>query len=268
MVFIHGLWLHATSWQPWVEHFTKRGFAPLAPAWPGEPPTVEEARRHPEAAAEPGLDGIIDHYTRIVRSLNDQPVIIGHCLGGLIAQKLIGANLACAAIAIAPTQIKGAALSRSCAELSSTIPLLNDPENVSRPVSLSAEQFRYVFANAVTPEESAALFDCYAVPSPSRPFFELAFANGTRETRTAVDTSNSTRGPLLLISGQEDRLVPDFITRAAYKLYGDSTAVTELKQFADRAHCLTIDSGWRTIADYASTWLTHHGIPTAGPRSY
>ncbi|MFF7190402.1 alpha/beta hydrolase [Streptomyces sp. NPDC008222] len=264
LIFIHGLWLHATSWQPWVEHFTRQGFAPLAPGWPGEPATVEEARRHPEAVAELGLDDITDHFTRIVRSLNDAPVIIGHDLGGLIAQKLIGVNLARAAVAIAPAQIKGVPLPQSYTQRCSKFPLLSNPTNVSRTVPISAEQFRYAFANGVTPEESATLFQGHTVPSPGRPFFELTSAEGGGDTRTAVETRNGSRGPLLLISGQEDRLVPDFLTRAAYKLYGDSTAVTELKQFADRAHCLTIDSGWRTIAAYTSTWLSRHGIPSAG----
>jgi non-heme chloroperoxidase len=262
LVFIHGLWLHSTTWQPWIELFDRWGFESHAPAWPGEPATVEEARQRPEASAEVGLNDVTDHYARIVRSLNDPPVVIGHCLGGLIAQKLVCANLARAAVAIAPTQMTGTLL-RRCSKLWQRLPT---PESPSQAVSLSAEQFRFAFANSITPEEASALFGCHAVPSPGRLLLELAIANSAGDTRTAVDTSNSRRGPLLLISGQEDRLVPDVVTRATYKLYGDSAAVTDLKQFADRAHCLTIDSGWRTVADYAAAWLGRQDLSAGGPR--
>jgi len=46
-VFIHGLWLHASSWGPWLELFQEAGYAPTAPGWPGDPDTVEESRRDP-----------------------------------------------------------------------------------------------------------------------------------------------------------------------------------------------------------------------------
>ncbi|MEU1598507.1 alpha/beta hydrolase [Streptomyces sp. NPDC005708] len=263
LLFIHGPWLHATSWQPWIEHFTQRGYAPIAPGWPGQPPTVEAARRHPEAVAELELDDITDHYTRIARLLPAPPVIIGHSVGGLIAQKLLGHNLAQAAIAIAPAPINGVPVPRSPTHACSNPPQLNDPYTISQPITLTAEQFRHAFAHTLTPEESAALFVSHTVPAPNRHLLEPAFANGTTDTRTAVDTNNTTRGPLLLISGQEDRLVPDITTRTTYKLYGDSTAITELKQYPDRCHSLTIDSGWHTIADHISTWLTRHYTPTA-----
>ena len=37
VVFIHGLWLYATSWGPWVELFHEAGYEPTAPGWPHEP---------------------------------------------------------------------------------------------------------------------------------------------------------------------------------------------------------------------------------------
>ncbi|MFD0502318.1 alpha/beta fold hydrolase [Streptomyces chiangmaiensis] len=213
-----------------------------------------------EAVAVVGLDDVVHHYARIVRSFDTEPVMVGHSIGGLIVQRLIGMNLGRSAVAIAAAPIKGVQLGSAFAHLCAKLPAFSDPDICARLPELSAEQFRYVIANAVTEVESACLFERYAIPSPGRTLFDAAYANSARNCRTSVRTDNATRGPLLLISGQEDCLVPDAITRAVYKLYGDSRAVTELKQFVDRGHSMIIDGGWRAVADYTLTWLAHVGV--------
>jgi alpha-beta hydrolase superfamily lysophospholipase len=87
-------------------------------------------------------------------------------------------------------------------------------------------------------------------------------ANATPRARaaTAIDTGKADRAPLLIISGGADRTVPDTVTRTAYKMYGKSAAVTEFREFADRGHSLTVDSGWREVAQTALDWLTRQGI--------
>jgi pimeloyl-ACP methyl ester carboxylesterase len=259
VVFIHGLFLHASSWQPWVDLFAAKGYAPLAPGWPGEPPTVADARRDPQAVAGIGMEEVTTHYADIIRNLDQAPVVIGHSFGGLIAQKLLAQDLARAAVAIDPAQIKGVkALPFS--QLRAGFPVLANPRNKKRAVSLTAAQFRYGFGNALTAEESDALFERHTIPSPGRPLFEGAFANFSKNSPAKVATDNDGRGPLLLISGQADHTVPDVVTRAAYKLYGDSRAVTELKQFPDRGHCLTVDHGWRTVAEFTLGWLARQRL--------
>ena len=259
VVFLHGLWLHASSWHPWLDLAAAHGYAPLAPGWPGEAATVEETRRHPEEVAGFGIDDVTAHYADTIRSLDGPPVLIGHSFGGLIAQKLLGAGLARAAIAIDPAQIKGVR-ALPAAQLRAGLPVLGNPANRRRAVSLTPAQFAYGFGNALSREESDDLHARFTVPSPGRPLFEAAFANVTRTSPAAVATRNAARGPLLLISGQAVRTVPDVVTRSAYKLYGDSPAVTELKQFPDRGHSLVIDHGWPVVADYALHWLARQGI--------
>ncbi|OHV28976.1 MULTISPECIES: alpha/beta hydrolase [Pseudofrankia] len=262
VVFIHGLWLHAASWRPWADRFAVHGYAPAMPGWPGEPDTVDAARSDPRAVAGLGIDDVATHYAAIVRDLPVAPVLIGHSFGGLIAQKLLGLGLGLAAVAIAPAPIKGVR-PLPFAQLRSALPALANPANRRRSVSLTATQFRYGFGNAVSSTESDELFGLWAIPSPGRPLFEAAVANLRRASPAAVDTGNASRGPLLLISGQEDRTVPDVVTRAAYKLYGDSSAITDLKQFPGRGHSLVIDSGWRQVADYTLEWLARQPL-TAG----
>lgn len=253
-VFIHGLWLHASSWEPWTALFRDAGYDPVAPGWPNEPDTVEEARAHPELVADLSIDDVTEHYATIIAALPAPPVIIGHSFGGLITEKLLGQNVGRAGVAIDPAQIKGV-LPLPLAQLRAGSPALGNPANLHRSVSLTRGEFRYGFGNAVTEQESDELFDRCTVPSPARPLFQAAAANFVLHSQAKVDTGNDARGPLLLISGGQDHTVPDVVTRSTLKQYRDSTAVTELKQFETRGHSLTVDAGWREVAEAVLDWL-------------
>jgi len=259
VVFIHGLWLHATSWQPWIDLFREAGYEPVAPGWPGEPAGVAEARQRPDDVADYGIDDVTQHYAKIIAELPVKPIVIGHSFGGMIAQKLLGQDLAAAAVAIDAAQIKGV-LPLPLSALRSTLPVFKNPGNKHRAVSLTAEQFRYAFGNAVTEEQSQELFDRWAIPSPGRPLFEAAAANFDPHSPAKVDTANDVRGPLLLVMGGRDHTVPEAVTRATLKQYRHSQAVTEIHEFADRAHSLTIDDGWRDVAEYSLSWLQRHSL--------
>jgi alpha-beta hydrolase superfamily lysophospholipase len=259
VVFIHGLWLHATSWDPWVTLFSEAGYAPVAPGWPREASTVKAAREDPEAVADIGIDDATDHFASVIEKLDRAPVIVGHSFGGLIAEKLLGQGVGAAAVAIDPAQIKGV-LPLPLAQLRAGLPALGNPVNLHRAVSLTAKEFRFGFGNALTPEESDELYERWTIPSPARPLFQAAAANFSMHSEAKVATDNTSRGPLLLISGLEDHTVPDAVTRSTLKQYRNSTAVTELKQFEGRGHSLTIDSGWRDVASSVLAWLTDKGF--------
>ena len=259
VVFIHGLWLHASSWGPWTDLFAAAGYAPVAPGWPGDPDTVELARANPESIANHGIDDVTAHYADIIAALPAPPVLIGHSFGGMIAEKLLGQDLGAAAIAIDAAQIKGV-LPLPLSSLRSTLPVFKNPANIHHAVSLTAEQFRYSFGNAVPAEESDALYEQWAIPAPGKPLFEAAAANFSLHSPAKVNTGNSGRGPLLLIMGGRDHTVPEAITKSTLKQYRGSDAVTELAEFPDRGHSLTIDSGWRAVADECLSWLAKQGV--------
>ncbi len=254
VVFIHGLWLHATSWNRWLDLYRDAGYRPIAPGWPGEPDTVHAARENPNLVADTGIDDAVAHFAEIIGALDAKPIIIGHSFGGLLAEKLLGQDLAAAAVAIDPAQIKGV-LPLPLAQIRAALPVLGNPANLHKAISLTAKQFRFGFGNALSEEESDDLYEQWSIPAPARPLFQAAAANFALHSEAKVNTANQTRGPLLLISGKQDHTVPDVTTRSTLKQYRDSTAVTELKQFEGRGHSLTIDSGWREVADATLEWL-------------
>jgi non-heme chloroperoxidase len=259
VIFIHGLWLHATSWGPWVDLFLEAGYAPLAPGWPGTSDTVEETRRDPAKVAGQGIDDVVAHYAQIIRGLDVLPVVIGHSFGGLIAQRLLGQDLARAAVAIDAAPIKGVFFLPPSALRVASI-ALRRPANRNEALSLTAQQFRYGFGNALPAAESAELYERWTVPSPGKPLFEDGLANFMPRSPAAVNTGNRNRGPLLLIAGGQDHTVPAAITMATRRLYHRSPAVTDYRDFPDRGHSLTIDHGWREIATYALDWLGQRSV--------
>ncbi len=248
VVFIHGLWLLASSWERWTTLFEEAGYAPVAADWPDDPATVEAARANPQALAGHGVAQVADHMAEVVAALNKKPAVVGHSFGGLIAQNVAGRGISAATVAVDPAPFKGV-LPLPIAALRATLPVTRNPLNRGRAVVLTLDQFRYGWANAVDEAEAKALYDEYHVAAPGLPIFQAAFANLNPAAETKVDTGNPERGPLLIFTGEKDHAVPPAMSNAAYKKQQRNPGVTELAEMPNRGHSLTIDSGWREVAD-------------------
>jgi non-heme chloroperoxidase len=264
VLFAHGLWMHADSWNAWIDLFREAGYDAVAPGWPGDSGTVESTRKQAERVAGVGIDDVVSHYAQIIDGLGGvKPIVIGHSFGGLIVQRLLGEDRAAAAVAIDAAPIKGVYyLPPSALKVASVA--LRNPANRKRAVSLTREQFRYGFGNALSQAESDELYERFTIPSPGRPLFEAASANFNPSSPAKIRTDNTTRGPLLLTAGGVDHTVPASITRSTLKLYRNSSAVTELREFPDRGHALCIDGRWREVAESVLDWL---GAQDLGARS-
>jgi non-heme chloroperoxidase len=248
VVFVHGLWLLPSSWDRWAAVFEEAGYTALTPGWPDDPETVEEANANPEVFAHKSVGQVADHFERIVRGLDRKPAIVGHSFGGLLTQILAGRGLAAVSVAIDPAPFRGV-LPLPISALKSAFPVLGNPANRNRAVPLTYDQFRYGFANAVSEEEAKELYETYAVPASGTPLFQAATANLNPWTEAKVDSRNPARGPLLIISGELDHTVPWAIANASYKRQARNEGVTEIVEMPGRGHALTIDSGWRAVAD-------------------
>ena len=250
VVFVHGLWLLPSSWQRWAEAFEEAGYVALTPDWPDDPATVGEANAHPEVMAQKTVGQVADHFAAILGQLERKPMVVGHSFGGLLAQILAGRGLSAVTVAIDPAPFRGV-LPLPLSALKSAWPVLGNPANRNRAVPLTYEQFRYAFANAVSEDEARQLYDTFAVPAPGAPLFQAAAANINPWTEAQVDTANAERGPLLIISGEKDHTVPWAIANASFKQQQRNPGLTEIVEMPNRGHALTIDSGWREVADTA-----------------
>jgi pimeloyl-ACP methyl ester carboxylesterase len=248
VVLIHGLWLLPNSWDRWAEYFEQAGYVAMSPGWPDDPDTVEEAKANPDVLARKGIGEVADHFDEIIRRLEKKPVVMGHSFGGLLTQILAGRGLAAASVAISPAPFRGV-LPLPISTLRSAGPVLGNPVNRSRAVPLTYDQFRYSFANAVDEATAKELYENYSVPGSGQSLFQSALANVNPWTEAKVDSKTPDRGPMLIIAADSDHTVPTAISKAAYKKQQRNEGVTEYYEFAGRGHALTIDAGWRDVAD-------------------
>jgi pimeloyl-ACP methyl ester carboxylesterase len=250
VVLIHGLWALPSSWANWADFFKEAGYSPLTPDWPDDPETVEEARANPEVFAKKSLKQIADHTTEIIAALDRKPVVMGHSTGGLLAQMLAGQGLSAATVAIDPGVVRGV-LPLPFSVLKGVGPFLINPLNRSRAITLTFDQFKYSWANALDEDEAKELYDTFHVACSGLALAQMGNANLNPWTEAKVDTKNPDRGPLLILDGEKDHTVPWAIANAAFKRQRRNPGVTEIAKIPNRGHALTIDHGWREVAQTA-----------------
>jgi non-heme chloroperoxidase len=250
VVFIHGLWLLPSSWANWVDFFKQAGYAPLTPDWPDDPETVTKARANPDVFARKTLKQVADHTTEIINPLDRKPLVMGHSTGGLLAQMLAGEGLSAATVAIDPGPFRGV-LPLPAPALRVAGPFLVNPLTRGRAITLTFDQFKYGWANALDEKEAKELHDTFHVAGSGIALVQMGNANLNPWTEAKVDTRNPDRGPLLIIEGEKDHTVPWAMAYAAYKRQRSNRAVTEIVKAPNRGHSLTIDRGWREVAQTA-----------------
>jgi pimeloyl-ACP methyl ester carboxylesterase len=246
VIFIHGLWLKPNSWDRWVEMFAAAGYAAFAPCWPAEAGG---------AAAPETIGELVAHFTGIAEALNRRPAVVGHSFGGVIAQALAGQGLPAATVAIDPPPFRGV-VPPSVSALRPAWPVLEKAAIAHRKVSLTQQQFRHGFGNAVPRPESEALYNTDQTPAPGRPILQAAAAHPSPSAEVRVDTRAARGGPLLVISGDRDNSVPRSAPRADDEQQkSNRQGITEFVQLAGRGHSLTVGTGWQEVAQTALTFV-------------
>ena len=262
VVLVHGLWLLADSWDAWRTLLEERGYAALAVDWPGDQADHAAAHADPASLSGVGVGQVADHVAEVIGRLRHKPVLIGHSFGGLLVQVLAGRGLARATVSIDPAPSRGV-LPLPFSALKASFPVLGNPANRGRTVTLTFEQFRYGFANAVDEAEARTLYDTFHTPAPGRPLFQAATANLDPRTEAKADKATPQRGPMLVVSGEKDHIVPWALANAAFKQQRKNRhAATEIVEIPGVGHSLVIDSHWQEVAEAALAFLARHG---AGP---
>jgi pimeloyl-ACP methyl ester carboxylesterase len=254
VVFIHGLWLLPSSWDNWVDFFEQNGYAGLTPDWPDDPETVEEARANPDVLAKKTLNQVADHTQEVIERLQKKPAVMGHSTGGLLAQLIADRGLSAVTVAIDPGPFRGV-LPLPISTLRVSAPILRNPLNRGKAITLTLDQFKYGWANALSDEEAKQLYETYHVAAPGVALMQMAYANLNPWTEAKLDPKNPERGPLLILEGEKDHTVAWAIANASYKQQRKNEAVTEIEKIPNRGHSLTIDSGWREVAQKALDFI-------------
>jgi pimeloyl-ACP methyl ester carboxylesterase len=243
IVLINGLWMTALSWENWVKRYANKGYSVIAANWPGMDSDIEQLGRDPGSFATLGLTEVVDHYEQIIRGLETAPIIIGHGVGGLVAQILLDRGWGAAGVAIASAPPKG--VFRSA---------FGNLRLALKGRSLTSQQFHHDFANTLSDAASVAAFERYVVPAPNRILRQAALANFSPDAPSTVRFHNDSRAPLLLVAGGKDRVVPSSMVKANFDNYRESKAETDYKEFPEQTHFTLVHDAWQKVADYVLGW--------------
>ncbi len=257
IVFIHGAWVTPACWQPFRDYFTERGYACIAPAWPGKDRPIEAIRDDPSPLEGLGIGEIVDHYDRIIRAMPEPPILVGHSFGGLFVQILLHRGLGSCGVAIDPAPPRGV-LAFEPSAFRALASVLLTWRGWRKVVRWSYKNFRYAFVHTLPEAEARAAFDAHVTPETGRVFFQGGLSVFARHSPATVDFRNGTRAPLLIVAGSDDRIVPASLVRRNYRKYGKSPAVTDFREFPGRTHWIIAQRGWQEVAGFVGDWIGEH----------
>ena len=260
VVFIHGAFLSAESWGPWMQRFEARGYKTIAPAWPFLDHSVDDLQHAPDRRfGKLGIREIVDNYASIIRDLSDPPVLVGHSFGGLFVQMLLDRGIGAAGVAIDPAPPKGVLPGANAVRAS--LPVLLGWESWQRVRRMSFRNFQWGWVHTLSEGEQRAAYERHVIPTSGRLFFQALLAPLTDDTK--VNYRNSLRAPLLIIAGELDRTVEADMNLANARKYARSTAVTDYRAFPGRTHWIVGQPGWEEVADYVLDWLAKQVRPAS-----
>jgi len=253
IVLIHGLWVTPSSWAKFRNHYESRGHEVIAAPWPGVNEDVAAMRRDASGLHGIGIGEVVAHYTRIIRSLPEPPIIMGHSYGGLITQLLIDKGLGVAGVAIDSVPPRGI-LTLPLSTYLALTPALLQPSTFRETFLFTFRQWWKVFANTLSESEARAEYEREVIPASGRAIFQAALSNFTSNSAATINFANKSRAPLLFIGGEKDVIMPAALNRRNFRKYQASTAMTEYREFPGRSHYIIAEKGWEAVAQYALDW--------------
>ncbi len=252
IVLIHGMFLTPLSWEGWKSYFEKAGYNVYAPAWPlHDAPPQEMRAHHPDPKlGQLRLAEVIAEYRNFIDKLPEKPILIGHSMGGLIAQLLLKEHLGIAAVAIDSAPPNGM-LSLKLSFLRSNWDVVSPFADEDQALLPTEEDFHYAFSNCLSDKDAAPVREKYATPESRH------VGNDSTEAVGEIDCTKKAE-PLLVIAGEEDHIIPASLNFKNFEAYADAPSVTDFKMFPGRCHWIIGQTGWEEVAKYTADWLAKH----------
>jgi pimeloyl-ACP methyl ester carboxylesterase len=246
IVLIHGLFVNNTSWAEWKTYFEQRGYTVHTPANPGHEGDPAALRAHIDPQLNKiGFKDVVDNIVRLIDTLPEKPIVIGHSLAGLVVQKLIELDKAVAGVSIDGAPPKN--VFAPFQTIKTVLPVVNPFK--SGPYMGSREWYHYAFFNNMTRSESDRHFDQIAVPE------SRTIARDTLLASFAKVDFRKPHQPLLFVAGENDHIFPASFTRKIANAYKDPNSRVDYKSFPGRSHFICGETGWQEVADYVLDWI-------------
>jgi non-heme chloroperoxidase len=252
MLLIHGLWFRPSVWTPWLQELNEAGYDCAVLSWSD----ADRRSDNGSPAADPDFNLLLRAARRYVHAFPSPPVVIGHGVGGAVAERLLVEASAGAAISLAPAPGGYPAIPAAAHLLSrrARFALLSMRGG---PVAPAFPQFRQAIANVSTNAEAERLYEQHVAATAPR-----SVLLQTMRHRTVARTGRPGRGPLLLAAGGKDELIREMSTALLHRNYRrrQPDAVTDYKVFPGLDHTLGLGTPSVTVLFYCLDWLTSQNM--------
>jgi pimeloyl-ACP methyl ester carboxylesterase len=246
IILIHGNFVNELTWANWKERYEQKGYTVYTPANPGHDGIPSDLRKqvHP-ALIKTGFIDIVNNIAKLIESLPEKPLIIGHSMAGMAVMKLVEKDLAAAAVSIDGAPPKN--VFPPFATLKSVIPAFGFFSSEKYFMG-SREWYDKCFFNTLPEKERANAYDSIAVPESYKVSRELVLNSFSN-----INFSKP-HEPILFIGGGSDNIFPSALTTTLANKYKDKNSRVDLKIFQGKSHFICGEEGWEIVADYILDW--------------
>jgi pimeloyl-ACP methyl ester carboxylesterase len=256
IMMIHGMGVGGWIWGNYKEFFEQKGYPCLTPILryhdqdPQSPP-------HPQLGTTSILD-YADDLENEIRKLDEKPILVGHSMGGLIAQILGSRGLASALVLLCPAAPAGISMFK-WSIIKGSWRTMGQFAIWRKPFRPTFDEVVYSILNRIPVEQRRALYDKLGYES-GRAMWEIACWFLDSKKTTKIDASKIT-SPVLAIAGSEDRVTPASVVKKIAEKYGTKSTY---KEFPDYAHYMIGEPGWEQIAQDIHEWLQITSVKSSG----
>ncbi len=244
---IHGMWGGAWLWDNYRHVFEADGYRCVATTLPFhdmDPRGVPDPR-----LGKTSLLDYADVLEREVRQLGPKPILMGHSMGGLLAQILGARGIAQALVLLTPASPSGI-MAITPSVIKAFWSIQTKWGFWEKPMRQTFSEAAYSILHQLPAQEQKETYDKFVYES-GRAAFEIGYWLLDPKRASKVDETKVTC-PVLVVAGGQDRIVPASVVRQVANKY---QAVSTYKEFENQAHMVVTQPGWQEVAEHVASWL-------------